>query len=182
MTTSSRTSSTLQSYNLVLLRGALHPELFEIDSRARIMHGDYEFEYWVCRGGHVLRFENNGLCLTEVLGEQTENLSDRGHIITLPCAGEKDFETELGNRLVYMTSMQTETLRGHLFLDTYNEMVDHGQEENCITCLWNDIHGRPNLSAIEYQRYSNEVHIQGYHMRSNCGLILRSQTIFQVKA
>lgn len=32
------------------------------------------------------------------------------------------------------------------------------------------------------QRYRSEIHIQGYHLRSDCGLVLRTQSMFQVVA
>ena len=38
-----------------------------------------------------------------------------------------------------------------------------------------------NLSLVDVQRYRDEVHSQGYHLRSDCGLVLRTQSIFQVK-
>ena len=38
---------------------------------------------------------------------------------------------------------------------------------------------QPNLSLVEIQRYTDQVHVQGYHLRSDCGLVLRTQSIFQ---
>ena len=47
--------------------------------------------------------------------------------------------------------------------------------------VWNDELDRVNLSLVDIQRYREEVHAQAYHLRSDCGLVLRTQTIFQVK-
>ena len=33
---------------------------------------------------------------------------------------------------------------------------------------------------IDVQRYANQVHLQGYHLRNDCGLVLRTQSIFQI--
>lgn len=180
MNTSSKTSS-LQSYHMLLYRQALHPEFFGIEGRHRIAHGDYEFEAWIFRGGHAVRFEFNGLYVTEIVTEQIEGLPERGLVTTLPCAGEKDHETELADQVVYMASMQTETLTEHLYLDTYHEMLDHGRGCDGLMSVWTDELGKPNLSLIDTQRYSDEIHIQSYHLRSDCGLVLRTQTIFQIK-
>mgnify|MGYP001043520756 CR=1 FL=1 len=177
---SSRTTS-LQAYSLALYRGALHPEFFQIDGRFRIAHGDYEFEAWVFRGGHALRFEHQNLCVSEIVSEELEHLPERGHVITLPCAGERDHEADFAERLVYMTSMQTETLTDHLYLSTYNEMIEHGRMGECLMSVWADEIGKPNLSLIDRQRYGDEVHVQAYHLRSDCGLVLRTQSIFQIK-
>ena len=180
MSISSKTTS-LQAYNLLLFRNALHPEFFGIEGRHRIEHGEYEFEGWIYRGGHAMRFEYGGLCLSEIVTDQLEALPDRGLITTLPCAGEKDHEQEFADRIVYVTSMQTEMLSDHLYLGTYQELVDHGRNGEGVLTTWEDELGRPNLSLVDFQRYRDEVHGQGYHLRSDCGLVLRTQSIFQIK-
>lgn len=177
MNTSSKSTS-LQAYNLLLYRGALHPEFFGIEGRKRLAHGDYEFESWIFRGGHALRFEFGGLCVSEVVTDQS-GMPDRGLLATMPCAGEKDHEAEIADRVAYLTSMQTETLTDHLYLDTYNELLDHGRECDGLMSVWTDEARRPNLSMLDTQRYADEVHVQGYHLRSDCGLVLRTQSIFQ---
>ncbi len=180
MSLPSKTSS-LQTYHLALFRAAIHPEFFQIEGRSRIKHGEYEFEAWILRGGHALRFEHAGLCVCEVVAEEVSQLPERGHVTTLPCAGEKEHETEISDRIAYMTSIQTEILSDHLYLGTYNEMLEHGRMSDCPMSVWTDEIGKPNLSLIDLQRYGDEVHAQTYHLRSDCGLVLRSQSIFQVK-
>ena len=180
MNVSSQKLNTLQAYNLALFRGALHPEFFDIESRRRITHGEYDFEAWIFRGGHVLRFEHNGTIITEAVGDSIERLPERGHVATLPCAGERDHEQDFAERVSYMTSIQTETLTGHLYLGTYNEMIEHGQLPECLACEWTTEQSRNNLSVLDIQRYATEVHVQSYHLRGDCGLVLRTQTIFQL--
>jgi hypothetical protein len=180
MSTTSRTTS-LQAYHMVLFRNALHPEFFGIEGRRRIEHGPYEFEAWVFGGGHALRFETGGACLSEIVTERVEKLPERGHVASLPCAGERDHDAEFSDRIVYMTSMQTETLSDHLYISTFNELREHGVDSGGLVTQWDDELGRPNLSVLDMQRYNREVHVQGYHLRSDCGLVLRTQSIFQVK-
>lgn len=174
-------TSSLQAYNLLVFRAALHPEFFNIRNRKRIAYGDYEFEAWVFNGGHSLRFESDGLTLSEVVTDAWEGLPDRGLVTNLPCAGERDHEAEFCDRLVYMTSMQTETLTDHLYLATYNELLDHAQQcgDSAILSRWDDDQNN-NLSLLDLQRYRDEVHIQCYHLRGDCGLVLRTQSIFQI--
>jgi hypothetical protein len=178
MSFSPKTTS-LQAYNLLLYRNALHPEFFGIEGRSRIQHGLYEFEAWVYQGGHALRFEFGGLCLSEIVTDQVETLPERGLVTTLPCAGERDHEQEFADRILYMTSMQTEMLSDHLYMSTYNELLDHAEVCQGLQTAWLDELDRPNLSLLDMQRYRNEVHVQGYHLRSDCGLVLRTQSIFQ---
>jgi hypothetical protein len=166
---------------MLLYRNALHPEFFGIEGRRRIEHGEYEFEAWVFRGGHALRFQHDGHCFSEIVVDQPDSLPERGLIGTFPCAGERDHETTFGERLVYMTSMQTEVLTDHLYLGTYNEMLAHGRECNGLLSAWKDEDRKRNMSLLDMQRFSDQVHVQSYHLRSDCGLVLRTQSIFQVK-
>lgn len=180
MSLTSKTTS-LQSYNMLIFRNAIHPEFFEIEGRDRVEHGDYEFEAWIFRGGHAVRFEHTGLCATEVVTDQVDTLPERGLVTTLPCAGEKDHEAEFGDRVTYITSMQTETLTDHLYIGTYNELLEHGRFAECPMSVWTDEQGKPNMSLVDIQRFAEQVHLQAYHLRSDCGLVLRTQSIFQVK-
>ncbi|MCH7798961.1 MAG: hypothetical protein IID28_11035 [Planctomycetes bacterium] len=175
--------TSLQAYNLMLYRTALHPEFFRIEGVRRIEHGEYEFEAWIFRGGHALRFEHDGLCLTEIVSDQTSQLPERGQVVTLPCAGEKDHENTFGDNVAYVTSVQTEILTDHLYLGTYNEMLEHGRELNALMAVWTeDAHVKPSLSLLDIQRFAEEVHVQSYHLRPDCGLVLRSQSIFKLKS
>ncbi len=175
--------SSLQAYNMLLYRNAVHPEFFGIEGRRRIEHGEYEFEAWIFRGGHALRFEHDEQCMTEIISDQVDQLPARGQTGIFPCAGEKDHETTMGDNVVYMTSMQTEVLTDHLYLGTYNEMVEHGRESGGLMSVWTeDSHSKPNLSLLDIQRLAEEVQVQSYHLRSDCGLVLRTQTIFRLKS
>ncbi len=173
-------ATSLQNYHMLAFRKALHPDFFGIESRNRVEHGDYETEAWIFRGGHSLRFQLAGFCLTEVVVENIDQIPDRGLIAALPCAGERDFEEKVADNLVYMTTMQTETLSDHLYVGTYKEMMQHARENDSLFSAWTDAAGKPNLSLIDVQHFRTETHIQGYHLRSDCGLVLRTQSMVQI--
>jgi hypothetical protein len=173
-------SNSLQNYHMLAFRKALHPEFFGIEGRQRVQHADYETEAWIFRGGHSLRFQLNGFCLTEIVVEHIDQIPDRGLVAALPCAGERDFEEKVADNLVYMTTMQTETLSDHLYLGTYKEMMQHARENDSLYAAWTDAAGKPNLSLIDVQHFRTEVHVQGYHLRSDCGLVLRTQSMLQI--
>lgn len=171
--------SSLQAYHLLLYRKAVHPEFFRIEGRKRIVHGEYEFEAWLVPGGHALLFQYQGLCVSEVVTDRPDVLPDRPIITSVPCAGEKDHEETIADRIEYVTSVQTETLTEHLYSGTYGEMLDHARTNDGLMVEWRDETNRRNLSLLDLQRYANEVHVQSYHLRSDCGLVLRTQTILK---
>ena len=120
-------------------------------------------------------------CICEVVTEQPDPLLDASLLASFPCAGERDHEERLSDAALYMTTIQTETLSEHLYVGTYKEMMQHVRESNSLFVAWTDEAGRPNLSLLDLQRYRNEVHLQAYHLRSDCGLVLRTQSMFQVE-
>jgi len=176
MNPASKTSS-LQAYHLILYRKALHPEFFGIEDRRQISYSEYDFESWIFRGGHTLLFQHQGLCITEIISDRLDGMPERGLVTALPCAGEKDHEEEFANRVNYVSSVQTETLSQHLYLATYRELHEHAEEGDGLMTMWDDANGH-NLSLVDIQRYRDEIHVQGYHLRSDCCLVLRTQTIF----
>lgn len=177
---SSQPSATqLQTYHMLLYRGPVHPEFFNITGRRQTTHIDFEFEVWVFKGGHVLRFEHATTTLCEVVTSDSNSLPDRGLVTTLPCSGERDYEEVFGDRISFVTSIQTETLSEHLYLSTYREMLEHGQDPACLTMNWTDEGDHPSLSVIEFQQYNDQVHIQTYHLRGDTLSVLRTQSILQ---
>lgn len=169
----------LQAYNMLLYRGPVHPEFFNITGRRQTNHADFEFEAWVFRGGHVLRFEHATTTLCEVVTSDSSNLPERGLVTSMPCSGERDYEEVFGDRITFVTSIQTETLSEHLYLGTYREMLEHGQDPACLQTRWTTEGSHPSLSLIELQRYSDQVHVQTYHLRGDSQTVLRTQSILQ---
>jgi hypothetical protein len=96
------------------------------------------------------------------------------------CAGERDHEQEFGDRVTLITSMQMELLPDHLFGDSYTELIDFAKETQAkVICYTNETgHG---ASIIDVQRYNDQLHAQSYHLHSKFGLVLRTQSIFELK-
>ncbi len=177
----SKAPSALQSYQTILYNRALHPEFFALRDRKVILQGDYEFEAWIMEGGHLLRFEHNGLCASELVSAQVDGLPDSGVVSAFMCAGEREFEHEFKEHGVrYMTTAQTETLSENLFAATSDEMRAHVAETGAMCHEWHDGVGRC-LSIVDIQQFTTETHAQCYHLRAAGGIVLRTQTIFEHK-
>jgi len=169
----------LQAYRIVLYRRALHPEFFPIKGRTSVVYGDYEFEGWIMPGSHMLRFQHDGACATEVVTSRDDTLPERGLVTALPCAGEKDHEHQFTDALNYLATVQTETLPENLYKATYEELVEFGQERDALMHRWEDPEGGRCASILDLQRFRKEIHAQTYHLLAQGGIVLRSQTIFE---
>ena len=206
MSTPQKTNA-LQSYQMLLYDRALNPELFSLKARRVVRHGPWETEAWVMQGQHLLRFECGSVCASELVTDQEAGLPTTGALSAFLCAGERDFEhrfngpngaTANGSHgivagangsssrrngvgsggVVYMTTVQTETLSENLYAATCEEMAGHIKENDSLVHSWEGEMGA-GMSIVDVQRYAKEVHAQAYHLLPSGGIVIRTQTIFE---
>ncbi len=173
-------SPSIQTYRLLLYQRALHPELFAIQERRTTTAGGYEIETWLVPGGHVVRFQTAGQCLTEAVLDNDQQLPQRGLLHALPCLGEKEMDEVIDKAIRYVASVQTELLSDNLFSATYQEMKDFAAETEAMQFEWTDADGATNLSVLDIQKYKREIHVQSYHLIGGAGFVLRTQSIFEI--
>ncbi|GAB4384860.1 MAG: hypothetical protein Kow0022_08770 [Phycisphaerales bacterium] len=172
-------TNVLQTYQLVLYDRALHPELFQLRDRRVLGCAGHEFEAWLMPGGHMLRFGKNAHCVCELVTENEQSIPPAGLITGFFCAGEHDFDRDFDALGInYLTTVQTEQLNDSIYQSTWDEMVDFAAEADAMIYRWVDGFG-DNMSIVDIQRYSREVHAQSYHMIANGRVVLRTQTIFE---
>jgi hypothetical protein len=170
----------LQSYQSILYRRPLHPELFSLRQRKQLRHGAYELEAWLMPGAHMMRFQHQKFCACELVTYQEDGLPTDGAVTTLACAGEHEFEHRFeAERVTFMTAVQTETLTENLYTATYGEMLAFAEESGAVLHRWDDAELGKCLSMLDIQRFSKEVHAQSYHLIAQGGFVLRTQTIFE---
>lgn len=173
--------SSAQLFRMMLYQRALHPELFHLQGRRREQYENFEVETWVCPSGHVIRFQANGVTLSECVVDRGDHLPETGLIYAIPCLGEKDYELEDADKVGYVTTIQTETLTDNLYQATVREMRDFVEETDSLAHDWLDADGAQCLSILDTQKYRNEYHLQSYHLLGGSGTVLRTQSIFEVK-
>lgn len=179
MHTHVRTPS-LNAYQVILYNQALHPELFALKGRRRHERGGYELETWLMHGMHVLRFAWKNRHICELLTDQSKSPVS-GVVSAFLAAGERDYEKRFDrDGITYMTSVQTETLSENLFESTYEEISALEQESKAVAVRWNDDAGRC-LSLVDVQEMTDQVHAQCYHLLANGGIVIRTQTLFEVR-
>ena len=168
-----------QLFRLMLYKRMLHPELFDLQGRRTDTHGPYEVETWITPGGHLVRFAANGQILTETVIDSGDHLPETGLVHAMPAFGEKDYEMEPENGIGYVTTVQSETLTDNLYESTLHEMRDFCRETGSLCHEWTT-DGGTNLSLLDAQKYRREYHLQSYHLFANSGIVLRTQSIFEI--
>ena len=169
----------VQTLRMMLYRRPLHPELFKFDHRRAITHGEYEVEQWLLKGGHVIRFQVGKQCFTEVVSGDTNHLPDLGLVHALQAYGERDYDMPTDGKIRFFTTIQTEQLAENIYQATYREMSDFARETGSLVTAYQDEAG-PCLSLLDAQKYKREHHVQSYHLIASTGLVLRTQSIFEI--
>jgi hypothetical protein len=171
----------LQSYQLIVYGRALHPSHFQLRGRRVIDHNGYVFEAWVMAGQHALRFERAGGCCTEHVTDQDRSIPTGSIVAQHLCASEKECEHVFKDGVRYMSNCQTETLSEALYAGEYDSMIELARQEQGLVHLWEDEVGRC-MSLINAQRYADYVSVQCYHLIADAGLVLKTQSTFDVHA
>jgi len=179
----SHKSFNAQLFRLMVYRRVLHPELLKLQGRQLYRHGDgdYEAECWISPSGHAVRFQVNQEVVSEVVIEKGDHLPEHGLIHALPCMGEKDFELDNEGCIGYVTTVQTESLSENLYLATFQEMRDFAVESRALFHEWKDDDAPASLSIIDCQKFKREFHVQSYHLIGPSTMVLRTQSIFEVR-
>lgn len=170
-------SNGTQTFHSVLYDRALHPELFVLRGRRVLRVPGGEAEAWIIPGGHVVRYQLEGGCASELITPMDRRLPTGGVVNAALCAGDHEFEHELASKIGYMTSSQSETLSDALFLATYEELAAHGRSLQALMHESEDESGR-SMSIVDLQRHGDEVHIEAYHLLAGSGMVVRTQSMF----
>lgn len=180
-TADSHGTAKLQSYQTVLTGKLLHPELFRIEVSTRVEKPTYLFSAWVLRGAHVCSFTTSKGAATEVVSDSVAAVPGASMIDSFLCAGERDAQRQVeGTNIVHMTAAQTEQLPEHLYTDTYSELDEMARGSGSLVHRYSD-HGGACMSIVDIQEYAKEIHFQAYHMVAGEGLVLRTQSIFEIR-
>lgn len=172
----------LQTYQLLLYRRAMHPELFQLKGRRTIAYGGFEFEMWLMPGSHVFRMQLGKACASELVTDQQLGLPTEGAVTSLLCSGDHDFEyTFEPSGIRYITAAQTESLPDNLYRATYRETVELAIETEGLIHRWTDADGGKCLSMLDVQRYGREINAQSYHLIASGGVVVRTQSLFRIR-
>lgn len=80
--------------------------------------------------------------------------------------------------VLYMTTVQTESLSENLYIATCEEMTGHCRENGSLLHVWDEESGR-GMSIVDIQKFASEVHVQAYHLLPAGGIVIRTQSIFE---
>jgi hypothetical protein len=168
---------------LLLYQRTLHPELFNILGSQRVVRRAYEADIWLVEGGHVITFAAGDNTLTEVIvtNPDTNVLTDRGLVQSIPCRGERYHEMTSGGNVRYMISTQEEQLTQTLYDATRHEIVEYAAKRELMTA---DVPPRGDnagsLHVLDIERRSHELLVQSFHLFDENQMVVKTQGIIEV--
>ncbi len=181
MATTVQSSTRLQTYQSTLYARSVQPKLFQCADTRSIIQDYYTLSMSIMPGAHACTFTSVDGCATEVVTDVPFDNSEIGLLESMLCSAEKDIEQAIPRtKINYITAAQTEQLSSHIYHDTYNELDELAREQDALTHRWTDRAGSC-LSIVDTQKYANQIHFQSYHLIAAENLVLRTQSIFELK-
>ncbi|MFK7760441.1 MAG: DUF2617 family protein [Phycisphaerales bacterium] len=175
------TSTRIQSYQTLLYARSVQNEIFQASDSSTIIQDYYTLSLAITPGAHACTFTSVDGCATELVTDYTLGNSEIGLVESLLCSAEKDFEHQIPRtKINYITAAQTEQITPHIYNDTLDELDQLAREQDALAHRWKD-HTGSCLSMLDVQKYADQVHIQGYHLIAQESLVLRTQSIFELK-
>jgi len=166
---------------LTLYQRLLHPELFNILGSEQVSRRAYDADIWLVEGGHVVSFSAGKNTLSEVIVNNTQPVTDRGLIQTIPCRGERNHEMTQGGNIKYMISTQEEQLTQPLYDATRGEIAAYAAKRELMSAETpSGAEGGSALSVLDIERRSHELLIQSFHLFDELQLVVKTQGIFEV--
>jgi hypothetical protein len=166
---------------LTLFQRLLHPELFHILGSEQVSRRAYDADIWLVEGGHAVCFAAGKNTLSEVIVNNTQPVTDRGLIQTIPCRGERYHEMTSGGNIKYMISTQEEQLSQPLYDATRNEIAAYAAKRELMVAETpaSSEYGSA-LSVLDIERRSHELLVQSFHLFDDLLLVVKTQGIFEV--
>ena len=166
---------------LTLYQRTLHPELFNIHATEKVSRRAYDADVWLVDGGHVIAFTGGKTTLTEVIVNNSNPMTDRGLLQTIPCRGERYHEMNVGTNVKYMISTQEEQLTQTLYDASRQEIASYAAKRELMFAEnppSNDFGA--TLSVLDIERRSHELLVQSFHLFDDSLMVIKTQAIFEV--
>lgn len=164
----------------------LHPELFEKLRSLKVHQRGYAFEVTICRAGHLLRFERDGLLLTEAMTEKSVVLNRQGRCCDFVIRGCRTQTITSSPPLQYSISCQLETLAAEEFLLFHDELLHdcHAGEQDRPgeLCVRFPSVGRLSPAPISFVRWEaapQSLLVHAFHTFPDHAAIVKTQSLLE---
>ncbi len=161
----------------------LHPELFEILATQKIQRPEYSLTLNVTRTGHVITWDSEDVCLTEVTTAADLSLPVKRKLLHYKFRGEHTGKIDCAHGVCYQMSFQVETMQPEVFLHTHDEILADGHKRGLLHNF------QPNhrlavapVSLIAAETKADCLMLSVFHTFPVENTVVKSQTLIEKKS
>jgi Protein of unknown function DUF2617 len=160
----------------------LHPELFDLLALRRVRQEDWDLTLRITRTGHVIIWQNDQVCLTEVVAADDEPLPQDRRLLDYRLRGERQDRLLCGDGVHYQMSFQIETLPPEIFLHIHDEILADGAKRGFLHNF--QPHHRLALAPLGFLTLEGRpgcIVINAFHTFPDEHAIVKSQSLIEKK-
>lgn len=160
---------------------SLHPELFEVHREKKIERPGYKAVVQITSAGHVVKWEHEGLILTEVATSRHHPLPQKRRLMSHGLSGTRHDRVECRAGITYDMDFSLETVESEAFFTYQKEFALAGAKTGLMHSF--DSSGRFGLGAISYMHVESRqrsLKVLALHTFPDDCAIVKTQSIFKL--
>jgi hypothetical protein len=165
-----------------LFQRPLHPELFIIYAKRKLLTEKYEAEIWVTGCTHVAAIYAGDVCLTEVISAPGQMLPRRGLIERFQFRGPKSHKCTLSRGVSYMTDFQVEKMSANLYHQSYIELEKFAKKRGIFVKFpASEIDSLIPFCYIDFEARRTELHLHTFSAHPDQITMIKTQSLFDFR-
>jgi len=160
---------------------SLHPELFDIFARKRIIGGGHDLMVSITRTGHFWSLQLPDQSISEVAGRRTDLLPHRCRLLSCRLRGEHNETLVYPAGLRYHTSFNVERMDPDVFVAMHEELSEAGRMRNGLFYSFR-AHQRlalPPLAHVNFELGPKRISLHSYHTFPHDLTVVRTQSLIE---
>lgn len=170
----------IHTMSLHLYRRGLHPELYETCIQRVVARDDYTLTVQITPTGHVLTWQTESICLTEVTAPYGHALPKRGHVWRHRFGAEQSDAFRASAGIRYLMSAQTEQLSREHFHTVHHELLADSRKRGVSHVFTtHDDQGLSPLGLVTADARAGCLLINTFHTFPSEWALLKTQTLIE---
>lgn len=160
----------------------LHPELFDVFREQHIQRDDYHATVRITDTCHLVSWQHNGQCLTELVTTLDNPLPSKRRLLTCRVRGDRTETIQYAPSLTYQMSFTVERLAPEIFARIHEEI----EADAPVRGLFHNFRpqhrlARSPLSHIAIEARARSLLIHAFHTFPDDCAIVKSQSLYELK-
>lgn len=162
-----------------LFQRPLHPELFQIYAKRKLITDKYEAEIWVTGCTHVISVSTAEVCLSEVISSPGQMLPQRGLIERFRFQGPRSHKCTLSRGVSYMTDFQVEKMNPSLYRQSHLDLERFARNRGVFVKFPElEVGGLQPFCYIDFEARRTELHVHAFAAYPDQVTMIKTQSLF----